>query len=61
MNQSPDTISEADTKLFCKHASELQLVRGTCITDEYQGKNTSLQSIGQYKFYIDIKIYNFLI
>ncbi|EEB19276.1 NEDD8-activating enzyme E1 regulatory subunit, putative [Pediculus humanus corporis] len=45
LNQSPDTISEADTKLFCKHASELQLVRGTCITDEYQGKNTSLQSI----------------
>lgn len=46
LNQPPETISEADTRLFCKHASNLQLVRGTCIADEYQGKNPNLQNIG---------------
>lgn len=46
LNQPPETISESDVRLFCKHATDLQLIRGTCIADEYQGKNSSLQNIG---------------
>ncbi|KAK6628877.1 hypothetical protein RUM43_002694 [Polyplax serrata] len=45
LNQPPETISESDVRLFCKHATDLQLIRGTCIADEYQGKNSSLQNI----------------
>jgi amyloid beta precursor protein binding protein 1 len=33
---SQDAITESEAKLFCKHASELHVVRGSCIADEYQ-------------------------
>ncbi|CAA9996397.1 unnamed protein product [Nesidiocoris tenuis] len=48
LGQSTDAISEADTKLFCKHASNLAVVRGTRIADEYDPKliNTSLIAQG---------------
>ncbi|KDR22868.1 NEDD8-activating enzyme E1 regulatory subunit [Zootermopsis nevadensis] len=45
LNQPPDTITEKDVKLFCKHASSLHLVRGTSIADEYDPKTSNAQSI----------------
>lgn len=41
LGQSPDAISEAEAKLFCKHASELHVFRGKCIADEYQSSSPS--------------------
>ncbi|KAK9499289.1 hypothetical protein O3M35_002346 [Rhynocoris fuscipes] len=48
LGQQPDAISEADTKLFCKHAASIGLLRGSKIADEYDPKliNTSLISQG---------------
>uniref|UniRef100_A0A0V0G5L6 NEDD8-activating enzyme E1 regulatory subunit n=1 Tax=Triatoma dimidiata TaxID=72491 RepID=A0A0V0G5L6_TRIDM len=48
LGQQQDAISEADTKLFCKHSSSIALVRGSKIADEYDSKliNTSLISHG---------------
>ncbi|KAF6201185.1 hypothetical protein GE061_005632 [Apolygus lucorum] len=48
LGQPVDAISEADTKLFCKHASSLGVVRGRKISDEYDTKliNTSLLAQG---------------
>jgi amyloid beta precursor protein binding protein 1 len=48
LNQPPDTITEKEVKLFCKHASSLHLVRGTSIADEYDPKTPSAQNIGGY-------------
>lgn len=31
-------------KLFCKHASELHVIRGSCIADEYQKNSLDLSS-----------------
>ncbi|KAF5307842.1 hypothetical protein FQR65_LT18314 [Abscondita terminalis] len=44
LGQAPDAISEAEVKLFCKHANELYVLRGNCIADEYQNScpNVSL-------------------
>ncbi|KAK5640458.1 hypothetical protein RI129_011269 [Pyrocoelia pectoralis] len=41
LGQSPDSISETEVKLFCKHASELQVFRGNCVADEYQTSSPS--------------------
>ncbi|GLH15708.1 hypothetical protein R5R35_001352 [Gryllus longicercus] len=38
INQSPDSITEKDVKLFCKHTSTMHLVRGSCIADDYDNK-----------------------
>ncbi|XP_017769621.1 PREDICTED: NEDD8-activating enzyme E1 regulatory subunit [Nicrophorus vespilloides] len=42
VNQSPDAITEDEIKLFCKHANELYIVRGTCIADEYQSSTLDI-------------------
>ena len=47
LNQPPDTITEKEVKLFCKHASNLHLVRGTSIADEYDHKSSSAQNMGK--------------
>ncbi|KAH1000025.1 hypothetical protein HUJ05_004661 [Dendroctonus ponderosae] len=39
---SQETITESEVKYFCKHSSELHLIRGTCIADEYQKTNLDL-------------------
>lgn len=36
-----DTISDHDVKIFCKHASELCVIRGTRIADEYECKGNT--------------------
>ncbi|XP_065210292.1 NEDD8-activating enzyme E1 regulatory subunit isoform X2 [Planococcus citri] len=38
LNQSPDSISEPDVKLFCKHASDLRILRTTYIESEYKDR-----------------------
>ncbi|KAL1117290.1 hypothetical protein AAG570_004616 [Ranatra chinensis] len=42
-----DLITEADTRLFCKHASDLAVVRGTSIADEYDPKTPNASYITQ--------------
>ncbi|KAF2888253.1 hypothetical protein ILUMI_17920 [Ignelater luminosus] len=42
LGQSPDIISEAEVKLFCKHSSELYVLRGNCIADEYQNSSPNI-------------------
>lgn len=40
-NLPDDTISEHDIKVFCKHSSELCVIRGTRIADEYELKGNA--------------------
>lgn len=40
INLPDDTITEHDIKVFCKHASELCVIRGTRIADEYESKGS---------------------
>lgn len=47
LNQPSETITEADTRLFCRHAHDLHVIRGSSISDEYQGRNTNLQNLGE--------------
>ncbi|XP_018322780.1 NEDD8-activating enzyme E1 regulatory subunit [Agrilus planipennis] len=42
LGQAPDTICEADVKLFCKHSSEISVIRGSCIADEYEKNSINL-------------------
>ncbi|GJQ79507.1 putative NEDD8-activating enzyme E1 regulatory [Trypoxylus dichotomus] len=44
LGQAPDTISEQEVKLFCKHASELYVASGSCIADEYQSTAFDISS-----------------
>lgn len=46
LNQPPECVSEGDVKIFCRHASELDLIRGSSIEDEYHGKNENLHNLG---------------
>ncbi|KAJ8943598.1 hypothetical protein NQ318_006600 [Aromia moschata] len=39
-----DVISESEVKLLCKHASELHVIRGSCVADEYQRASLDLSS-----------------
>lgn len=39
-----DAITESEVKLFCKHASELFVLRTSCIADEYERTNVDLSS-----------------
>ncbi|XP_049962584.1 NEDD8-activating enzyme E1 regulatory subunit [Schistocerca serialis cubense] len=45
LNQPADTITEKDVKTFCKHASNLHLLRGTRIADEYDPKTNNAHNI----------------
>ncbi|XP_050424601.1 NEDD8-activating enzyme E1 regulatory subunit [Adelges cooleyi] len=47
INQPDDTINENDIKIFCKHASEICVVRGTRIADEYERKGSADNEIAQ--------------
>lgn len=46
LNQPDDTISESDVKQFCKHAASLAVIRGTCISDEYDPRSSAANTIG---------------
>ncbi|XP_030746523.1 nedd8-activating enzyme E1 regulatory subunit [Sitophilus oryzae] len=39
-----DWVTESEVKYFCKHASELHVIRGSCIANEYQKSNLDLSS-----------------
>lgn len=55
LNQSADSISEADVKEFCKFSHDLRIVRSSCISHEYLEKPFNSSYIGKYElicFYI---------
>lgn len=46
LGKPSDSISERDVKLFCRHASDIHVERGTCIADEYDPKIFDTSNIG---------------
>lgn len=44
LGQPQDIITEPEVKLFCKHANELSVIRGSCIAEEYQSNNLDISS-----------------
>ena len=51
LSKPSDSIPEKDVKLFCRHASELCVQRGSCIADEYDPKLINVNEIGKI-FYL---------
>ncbi|CAH1390420.1 unnamed protein product [Nezara viridula] len=47
LGQNTELITEGDTKLFCKHSSNLAVFRGTKIADEYDPKLVNVSMISQ--------------
>ncbi|CAK9828110.1 NEDD8-activating enzyme E1 regulatory subunit [Anthophora retusa] len=47
LGKSSDSISERDVKLFCRHASNIHVERGTRIADEYDSKILDASNIVQ--------------
>ena len=47
LGKPSDSISERDVKLFCRHASDIHVERGTCIADEYDPKIFDTSNIVQ--------------
>ncbi|XP_017879127.1 NEDD8-activating enzyme E1 regulatory subunit isoform X1 [Ceratina calcarata] len=47
LGKSSDIISERDVRLFCRHASNIYVERGTCIADEYDSKIFDASNIVQ--------------
>jgi amyloid beta precursor protein binding protein 1 len=47
LGKPSDTIPEKDVKLFCRHASELCIQRGTSFADEYDPKLINTNEIGK--------------
>lgn len=47
LGRPSDSISERDVKLFCRHASDIHVERGTCIADEYDPKVFDTSNIVQ--------------
>ncbi|XP_029031867.1 NEDD8-activating enzyme E1 regulatory subunit isoform X1 [Osmia bicornis bicornis] len=47
LGKSSDSISERDVKLFCRHASNIHVERGTRIADEYDSKTFDASNIVQ--------------
>jgi len=50
LNQSSDVISESDIRQFCKHASELHVIRGSSIAEEYEARVSNAPLIGKFLF-----------
>lgn len=46
LGKPSDSISERDVKLFCRHASNIHVERGTRIADEYDSKTFDASNIG---------------
>nr|XP_033202932.1 NEDD8-activating enzyme E1 regulatory subunit isoform X2 [Bombus vancouverensis nearcticus] len=47
LGKSSDSISERDVKLFCRHALNIYVQRGTCIANEYDSKIFDASNIVQ--------------
>lgn len=48
LGKPSDSISEKDVKLFCRHASNIHVERGTCIANEYDAKCFDTNNIGSF-------------
>lgn len=59
LGKPSDLISEKDVKLFCRHASELSIQRGTSIANEYDPKSIGTNEIG--KAYTEIYLRSILL
>lgn len=46
LGKSSDSIPERDVKLFCRHALNIDVARGTCIANEYDSKIFDASNIG---------------
>lgn len=58
INLPDDTISEQDVKTFCKHASEICVIRGTRIADEYERKGSTENDICEFNVYSNLNQIN---
>lgn len=47
LGQPSSLITEAQVKLFCKNASFINVVRGTCIADEYDPRTSNARQISE--------------
>ncbi|XP_020709378.1 NEDD8-activating enzyme E1 regulatory subunit isoform X2 [Athalia rosae] len=47
LGRPSDAITEKDVKLFCRHASDIHVQRGTSIADEYDPKTINASKISQ--------------
>ncbi|XP_014218170.1 NEDD8-activating enzyme E1 regulatory subunit [Copidosoma floridanum] len=47
LGKSSDSINETDVKLYCRHADELRVQRGTSVADEYDPKLINANEIAQ--------------
>lgn len=46
LGKPSDFITEKDVKLYCRHADELRVQRGTSLADEYDPKLINITEIG---------------
>lgn len=51
--QAQDSISENEIKMFCRHAYHIDVLRGSCIADEYSSNISSINDLGE-------DLYNYL-
>ncbi|XP_004928264.1 NEDD8-activating enzyme E1 regulatory subunit [Bombyx mori] len=55
-----DSISEADVKLFCRHAHDLYLVKGSCVATELQLGNSVASYIATYLEEPDVMMVHYI-
>lgn len=56
LGRPSDSILEKDVKLFCRHAADIHVEKGTCIADEYDPKIFDTNIIGN-NFFFSSEIY----
>lgn len=55
LGRPSDSILEKDVKMFCRHATDIHVERGSCIADEYDPKVFDTNTIGNY-FHLVLQI-----
>ncbi|KAI5646372.1 thiF family domain-containing protein [Phthorimaea operculella] len=55
-----ESITEADVKLFCRHAHELHLIKGSSIASEYQMGSNVASYIGRYLEEPDVMMVHYI-
>jgi len=58
LGRPSDSILEKDVKLFCRHAVDIHVEKGTCIADECDPKVFDTNIIGNNFFFSEIQNYN---
>lgn len=56
-----ENISEAEVKLFCRHAHDLYLVKGSCIAEEYQLAQKVASYIARYLEEPDVMMVHYIL